>query len=163
MPEPRKILSQRFIAISLIAGFLFGAIAFRMLIPATIKMINQPAMATRYSEARMLSDAFYAFASTNAGVFPKSAQQLVELLKSERPNSPTGATWEIAIKDYLFFPPSPHKKGETDYGRLIFAEKLGHYRFWDGGHVVFVGGWVNWIDEESHIALVAKSSSGNRR
>ncbi len=105
---------------------------------------------------RVIGQACITYASANRGDFPRSLKEL--MYASGGALRPDQMTCPNAGKkgrggDYVYV---PGYRQADDPNSILVYEPLGNHKKKPGGHVLLLGGTVNWLDENEHKAAIAR-------
>ncbi len=90
-------------------------------------------------------DAIYGIAKTNpAGRFPVTLGEVISKLNSETFPGRNTSNLHRIFGEYVYRPPQGVSTDSVDFQKVVLIEKLGHYRYKQGGHIGVVGNLVSW-------------------
>ena len=103
---------------------------------------------------RVIGQACITYASANRGDFPRSLKELMYAsggaLRVDQMTCPNAGK-KGRGGDYVYV---PGYRQTDDPNSILVYEPLGNHKKKPGGHVLLLGGAVNWLDENEHKAAI---------
>ena len=134
------------IRILALCGVLFiVAFAFRVLVPYYQQQQDEPIRTESQDQVRRIMSAVNQFVDQNPEHrLPSSLAEVPSLVTSGTTNL------EAVCSKFVYLPPPPHASKAELFGRVVLLEKLGHYKYKEGGYGGGAGsqtpGWYTMRD-----------------
>lgn len=139
---------MRSAAVALVFCFvaLIVALACRVLIPYYQQQQDEPVKRESRHQVSAIMRSISQFVDENPERrFPTNLTEVASLTVSNTTR-------------FVYFPPPPHSSQKELFGRVVLIEKLGHYRYKDGGYYGMAGDMVaGWYSRRDYETLAEKN------